>query len=179
METERLQLCEWNAKDWIDFKPIATDPEVMRYIGPGIAWDDMRIQSFVERQIDNADRLGFCLWKLIERESRRLIGFCGLKYLGTSDDVEIGWWLARDRWGRGLATEAARRALQFGFDEASLARIVAIAQPENLASINIMRKLGMTCQGNLRHGDLGMQNPEIPIVLYAIDRPENRALPPV
>ena len=73
METERLELAEWEAGDWIDFRPIATDPEVMRYIGTGATWSDDQIQRAVARQIDNAERFGFCLWKLVEKESRRLI----------------------------------------------------------------------------------------------------------
>jgi ribosomal-protein-alanine N-acetyltransferase len=150
----------------------------MRYIGTGAVWNDDQIQQFVARQIDNAGQFGFCLWKLVEKESRLIIGFCGLQHLGTTGDVEIGWWLARDRWGMGLATEAARCALDHGFTIARLPRIVAIAQPENHASINIMRKLGMTFQGLIRHGDLGKANPEIPIVLYAIDRPAGESAPP-
>jgi ribosomal-protein-alanine N-acetyltransferase len=177
METERLRLAEWEEGDWIDFRPIATDSEVMRYIGTGAIWSDDRIQSFVARQIEGASRFGFCLWKLVEKESNRLVGFCGLQHLGTTGSVEIGWWLARDRWGRGLATEAARCALRYGFTAASLPRIVAIAQPENHSSIHIMEKLGMKFQELIRHGELGKANPEIPIVHYAIDRPNAEASP--
>jgi ribosomal-protein-alanine N-acetyltransferase len=72
-----------------------------------------------------------------------LIGFCGLQPLPESEEIEIGWWLARDWWGRGLATEAARVALRDGFERVGLERILAIAQPANTASIGVMQKLGM------------------------------------
>jgi hypothetical protein len=56
---------------------------------------DEQIQSFVTRQIDNAARDGFCLWKLVDKADARLVGFCGLQPLGTTGEVKIGWWRAR------------------------------------------------------------------------------------
>ena len=142
LETERLLLDLWRPEDWIAFRPIATDPEVMRYITGGQPWSDKEIRAFIQRQIDlYADR-GYCRWKLIERSSGDLIGFCGV---GTwrGSDPEIGWWLARDAWGRGLASEAARMALRDVFERSELDRIISVAMPDNAASIRIMQKLGM------------------------------------
>ena len=97
----------------------------------------------MERQISLFNERGFCLWKLIPKEGGGLIGFCGLQPLPEmGEEIEIGWWLARAWWGRGLATEAARVALRDGFARVGLPRIVAIAQPANTASIGIMRKAG-------------------------------------
>ena len=118
----------------------------MRYIADGTPWPEERARQFVERQIALFGERAFCLWKLLPRlhkEGGGLIGFCGLQPLPESGEIEIGWWLARAWWGRGLATEAARAALRDGFERAGLQRIVAIAQPANTASIRIMRKLGM------------------------------------
>ena len=106
----------------------------------------------------------FCLWKVLPKDGSPLVGFCGLQPLPDSPDIEIGWWLARACWGRGLATEAARVALGDGFERAGLARIVSIAQPANTASVRIMRKLGMQFE---RVAD----SRGIPVVLYAIERP--------
>ena len=110
------------------------------------------------------------------KEAPGLIGFCGLQPLpeiepGTAE-IEIGWWLARACWGRGLATEAARAALRDGFERVGLERIVAIAQPANTASIGIMRRLGMRFER--------MAEPRgIPVVLYALwGRPSACAGPP-
>ena len=117
----------------------------MRYIADGRPWPDERARQFVERQIALFEARGFCLWKLALRLPGRggLIGFCGLQPLPETGEIEIGWWLARAYWGRGLATEAARTALRDGRERIGLQRIVAIAQPANTASIGIMRKLGM------------------------------------
>lgn len=115
----------------------------MRYIGDGNPWAEESSRAFVERQITLCADRGYCLWKLLPENGAPLIGFCGLQPLYDTGETEIGWWLARAWWGRGLATEAARAALRDGFDRAALSRIVAIAQPANTASIRIMQKLGM------------------------------------
>ncbi len=165
METKRVLLRPWEAEDWIAFRPIATDPQVMRYITGGTPWTDERIQEFVQRQIRHFAERGFCLWKLRAKEdaSGRIIGFCGLQPLAIDgqEEVEMGWWLAKDCWGRGLATEAARLALGFGFERAGLTRIISICRPDNAASQRIMEKLGMTFERNYTHKG-------IPVRLYSI-----------
>jgi RimJ/RimL family protein N-acetyltransferase len=121
----------------------------------------------VERQIALFAERGFCLWKLMPRmpeDGGVLIGFCGLQPLPElrleTEQIEIGWWLARAWWGRGLATEAARAALRDGFERVGLQRIVAIAQPANTASIGIMQKLEMRF-------DRMTQPRGIPVAMYA------------
>jgi RimJ/RimL family protein N-acetyltransferase len=143
LETERLILCPWQASDWRDFRPIATDPEVMRYINGGVPWDDEAIQRFVERQVTRYEQEGFCRWKLVEKESRNVIGFCGAGIWRDLPDLEIGWWLARHCWGLGLATEAARVALRDIFSRVKPERVISIAQQANGASIHVMQKIGL------------------------------------
>ena len=64
LETPRLILDTWQSSDWTDFRPIATDPEVMRYITGGRPWSDEEIQAFVDRQVQLYAERGFCRWKL-------------------------------------------------------------------------------------------------------------------
>jgi RimJ/RimL family protein N-acetyltransferase len=136
----------------------------MRYIGDGTPWPEERSRQFVERQIELYREREFCLWKLLPKEGGGLIGFCGLQPLPGTPDIEIGWWLARVWWGRGLATEAARLALDDGFARVGLGCIVAIAQPANTASIRIMLKLGMRYER--------MMTPRgIPVALYSVEMP--------
>jgi RimJ/RimL family protein N-acetyltransferase len=160
LETERLILSSWEAEDWREFYAIASDPEVVRYIGDGTPWPEERARKFVARQMVTFDERAFCLWKLSPKEAGGVIGFCGLQPLPETDEIEIGWWLARAWWRRGLATEAARTAIEDGFGRARLTRIVAIAQPLNVASIAIMRKLGMRFERMAEARG-------IPVVLYA------------
>jgi RimJ/RimL family protein N-acetyltransferase len=143
LETERLLLCRWESADWREFSAISSDPEVMRYINDGSLWSEQRTREFVERQRILFATRGFCRWKVVDRSSGELAGFCGIGSLHGLADFEIGWWLARRFWGQGLATEAARAALNDGFERACLARIIALAQIPNVASIRVMEKIGM------------------------------------
>ena len=143
LETERLILDTWQMSDWTAFRPIPTDPEVMRYITGGVPWADDRIRTFVDHQVKLYAERGFCRWKLLVKGTGELIGFCGVGFWRDEPDPEIGWWLARRHWGRGLATEAAQAALRDAFDRVRLERIISIARPENAASIRIMEKLGL------------------------------------
>jgi ribosomal-protein-alanine N-acetyltransferase len=144
LETERLILDAWQSSDWTELRPLATDVEVMRYITGGVPWNDDEIRSFIGRQIKLYAERGFCRWKVLEKPGLEMIGFCGVGMWRDEPDPEIGWWLARSRWGRGLATEAARAALRDVFERVRLERIVSVARPENRASIRIMEKLGLS-----------------------------------
>jgi RimJ/RimL family protein N-acetyltransferase len=156
LETERLFLLPWRAENPADdieaFRPIATDPQVMRYITGGTPWPDERIQEFIERQAAGLARNGFCLWRLLRKQQpERLIGFCGLQpwrdrpglEIGYHGVIEIGWWLAPDCWGKGFATEAARAALRFGFEKAGLEKIIAVTHKDNQASQRVARRIGL------------------------------------
>lgn len=163
LETERLLLDTWQFADWMAFRPIATDPQVMRYITGGVPWTDEQIRSFVDRQVKLYSERGFCRWKLLAKPTGEMIGFCGVGFWRDALDPEIGWWLARRHWGRGLATEAARTALRDAFERARLDRIISIARPENTASTRIMEKLGLELE-------CGFESEGVRLLRYAIDR---------
>jgi len=80
---------------------------------------------------------------IIYKPDNRFIGFTGLKYLDDLDEVDVGYRLVREYWGRGLATEATRPTIDYGFEKLGLKRIIAAALPENVGSIRVMEKLGM------------------------------------
>jgi ribosomal-protein-alanine N-acetyltransferase len=171
LETERLLIRGWREEEWLALRPVASDPEVMRFIAHGRPWSDDEIRRLVARQIEHERRLGFCLGALLEKPGERLIGLCGIGPLGKSDEIEIGWWLARERWGRGLASEAARRMLRFGFESAGLRRIIAVARPQNAASRAVMERIGMRFEREARAGDFGLAAPDAEIVVYAAEAP--------
>jgi len=128
-----------------------------------VPWSDEHIRSFVERQVNLFSERGFCRWKLIEKPGGNLIGFCGVGFWHNALDPEIGWWLARACWGRGLATEAARLALRDGFERVGLERIISIARPANTASTRVMQKLGLNFECEF-------ESDGVPLVRYAIHR---------
>ena len=163
LETERLILDSWQSADWTAFRPIATDAEVMRYITGGVPWSDDEIRSFVDRQMELYRTRGFCRWKLLRKPDRNFIGFCGVGFWRDGLEPEIGWWLARDSWGRGLATEAAVPALRDAFERVRMDRVVSIAMQGNRASTRIMEKLGLEF-------DCEFESEGFRLVRYAIDR---------
>lgn len=151
LETPRLIFREWLPDDWLRFKPIATDPRVLRYVGTGQVPTDEQIQGYIEAARKQCREDGFCLWPLVYRENGALIGFCGLDHLWGGEEIEIGYWLAPGYWGKGLATEAAHAVLRYGFNRLGLQRIVAVAHPENRASIRVLEKLGMAFEKTVLH----------------------------
>jgi RimJ/RimL family protein N-acetyltransferase len=171
LETERLCLLCWRAGDWRQLQPIAQDSEVMRYISNGQPWTDEQIRGLVHRQIEGFAQRGFCLWRLWHKASGQMVGFCGLQPLAGTHEIEIGWWLARGWWTQGLATEAGRAAMRDGFSRVGLERIVAVAQPQNRASIHVMEKLGMTFESETTHRGFR-------VVLCAISRASWENSPP-
>jgi len=162
LETERLVLDTWLSSDWTALRPIATDAEVMRYITGGTPWTDEQIRDLVDRQVKLYAEKRYCRWKLLEKPSLEMIGFCGVGTWRQGLDPEIGWWLARRSWGRGLATEAARVSLSDAFERVRLKRIVSIAMPGNAASIRIMEKLGLEFECEF-------ENDGVRLVRYAIE----------
>ena len=140
-------LRRWRPEDLGPYAEMCTDPEVMRWIGNGGVRTREECANAIaafERAWDDRD---FGLFAMELQASGRLIGFVGLSVPDFLPEilpsVEIGWRLAADQWGKGLATEGARAALDFGFGRVGLTRIVSIHQVGNGASGRIMEKLGM------------------------------------
>jgi RimJ/RimL family protein N-acetyltransferase len=172
LETERLILDKWQSDDWTALRPIATDVEVMRYITGGVPWNDEQIRSFVDRQVESYRTQGFCRWKLLQKPEGNFIGFCGVGFWRGGLEPEIGWWLARPYWGRGLASEAAAAALRDAFERVRLDRIVSIAMVGNKASTRIMEKLGLKF-------DSEFENEGFRLVKYAIHQAQYFARGPL
>jgi RimJ/RimL family protein N-acetyltransferase len=133
----------------------------MRYITGGEPWSEEKIRSFVDRQVSLYAERGFCRWRLVERATGEFIGFCGVGLWGEELLPEIGWWLARQHWGRGLATEAARCALRDIFERIRLERVVSVARVGNTASRRVMEKIGLRL-------DCEFQNQGVDLVRYEI-----------
>lgn len=148
IETERLVLCQFKLEDLDALVQLRADPEVMRYIG-----DQSRekVEQRLRYYISHYESHGFGMWAVIDKSTGAMAGWCGLVFLDETPEVEVGYGVARDYWGRGLMTEAARASLRYGFERVGLERIVAVAMPENTASRRIMEKLGMRYEKNVFH----------------------------
>lgn len=146
LRTERLVLRRWRDEDREPFAALNADPEVMRcLLGPMTreASDEM-----VDRIEAHFERFGHGFWAVEVVGGPAFIGLIGIARVRFeapfTPAVEVGWRLARQAWGNGYATEGAREAMRFGFEELGLDEIVAFTVPANTRSQAVMARLGMT-----------------------------------
>jgi len=156
IETPRLILRPWRDSDLEPLAELNSDPEVMRHFAAPLTRAES--DAFAQRQSICLAAHGFCFWAVEAPGIAPLIGAVGLAPVRFqahfTPAVEIGWRLARPYWGRGLATEAARAALADGFGRAKLDEIVAFTATTNLASVRVMRRIGMRPDGAFDHPDM-------------------------
>jgi len=122
---------------------------------------------------------GWGSWAIEEKQSGALIGMCGLTYARFqaffTPAVEIGWRLSTPWQGKGLAREAAERALRYGFEDLALTRIVSFTTPANTPSWGLMVRLSMRKAGEFDHPRLPADHPLCRHVLYEMTAGEWRA----
>jgi RimJ/RimL family protein N-acetyltransferase len=116
---------------------------VRRWLWDGEVISRERAEEVVRAGIESFERNGFGFWGVYEGDGAEVIGFCGLRFIGETSDVEILYGIHPRLWGRGYATEAARAVLRWAFEEAGLPRVYAGADAPNAASFRVMEKLGM------------------------------------
>jgi RimJ/RimL family protein N-acetyltransferase len=167
LETERLIIRPWEPGDRDAFRVMAQDVRVMRYINGGVPLTEQEIDEAMARQARNLAEHGFCIGALVEKDGGRVIGVAGAQPLGTTGDLEIGWWLAPEVWGRGYATEAGAAAMRFVLDTLQRERVLAIIDPPNEASKRVAARIGMHYVRRTTGVELGHRLPEIVVDLFA------------
>jgi RimJ/RimL family protein N-acetyltransferase len=143
IETSRLYLRQFSMADLNDLSAIRSDPEVMRFIGTGQPQSVDQVKESLEHVLAGWKQHGFGRWAVVHKPDKKLIGWSGLAFLDKTDEIEIGYGIAKEYWNRGFTTEAAVASIKYGFEELKLNRIVAVAMPENIASRRVMEKIGM------------------------------------
>jgi RimJ/RimL family protein N-acetyltransferase len=151
---ERIVLRGWRGDDLRPFAELNADPRVMEHFPAPLTRAES--DAFVrDRIVPQFAERGFGLWALEVPGVAPFAGYVGLLVHDFEADftpcVEVGWRLAFPYWGNGYATEGARAALAFGFDEAGLEEIVSICVPANRRSVAVMERLGMTYTGEFDH----------------------------
>ena len=143
IETERLLLREITHEDQADLFKLHSDPEVQRYTGEPVVESIEEIKLAIEGRIEDYKKYGYGRWATRLKSGNQFVGWAGLAYLPEFDEVDLGYRFLPEFWGLGIATEASRAILDYGFNSLKLKRIVAIALEENIASIRVMEKVGM------------------------------------
>jgi RimJ/RimL family protein N-acetyltransferase len=149
--TLRLQFRLMGSADARLLFELDQDPEVMRFLNDGkpSTWEDIE-QKFVPRMMGFTDPATGCgLWEVRRREDGGYLGWILARQYGIgtayheADNIELGWRLKRHCWGQGVATEAAAAIIEVLRHQPGVRVFCAIADPANVASTAVMRKLGM------------------------------------
>lgn len=146
LETPRLLLREFTPADTNALEAILGDPVTMQYYPA--PFNRKGVEEWIERNRDRYQREGYGLWAMLLRETNEVIGDCGcfLRDVDGRDDIEIGYHVRRDLWGNGYATEAARACMEYAFTKLGVDRVISLIRPENMQSIRVAEKNGLTCQ---------------------------------
>ncbi len=146
--TERLLIRKPQIEDAPGLLEAFADPEAMRYIGDGSTTDLAGAEEAVDRWLERWDAWGLGMFVVERAEDARVLGRAGfLRWdpetweIGGSE-TELGWGLAREHWGHGYATEAARALRDWALGERGLNRLISLIQHENLRSVRVAEKLG-------------------------------------
>jgi RimJ/RimL family protein N-acetyltransferase len=172
LRSERLLLRPWRESDRLPFRELNADPRVMEFM-PELLTAEAS-DALLNRAQEHFSRHGFGPFAVELLDSGSFIGFIGLSVPAFDAPfmpaVEIGWRIAFEHWGKGLASEGARAALGFGFNDVGLEQVVSFTAPANLRSRRVMETLGMTHdpRDDFDHPNLPEGHPLRRHVLYRI-----------
>jgi len=143
LHTERLTMRVMNGGDFEAYARMHADDETQRFLnGKGMTRDEAyRSMSMLAGQWSLR---GYGFWGVFENETNELVGRVGFHNPDGWPGFELGWTIARDRWGRGYATEAARRALRYAHEDLGQTHVISVIHPENERSIAVAKKIGET-----------------------------------
>lgn len=161
--TENLSMRPFSETDLEWLIAHRSDGDIARYLGGS----ELQTPEFVKKRLnfylDCFAENGFSMCLTSLKETGEPAGVTGIQPLEKTGLVEVGYSFEREHWGKGFATEAAVAWLDFGFRNAGLERIVAVAEPENEGSVRVMKKLGMEFEKNsLSYG--------LQVVRYSVGR---------
>jgi len=150
LETTRLRLRQFTHDDLQVMWVLGTDPDVIRYAdSPARNMQEVR-QRLEQGPLADYKKYGYGRFAVELKETGKVIGFCGIKYLPEIDLPEVGYRYLKEYWGRGIGTEAAEVCVGFARDDLKIKKLIALIIAENIASIRVAEKLGMS-RGPLIH----------------------------
>jgi RimJ/RimL family protein N-acetyltransferase len=146
LQTARLVLRQWQESDREPWAALCADPEVMQFLSS--PRDRGTSDAAIDRWRDRIEQQGWSFWALETKSSGTFIGMAGLQVPAEPHPylpcIEVGWRLAKPYWGRGYASEAAKRALRFAFDVLQVNEVIATTAKDNKRSSAVMERIGMS-----------------------------------
>jgi RimJ/RimL family protein N-acetyltransferase len=144
METERLVLRRYAEEDKQDFIALFTDAAVMKYVGDGVLTIE-QAEALWRKLFEKLYPENFNIWAVFAKEDSAYVGHAGIyPRPARREDWEFVYFLNRHSWGKGYATEIARRLIQFAFQELNLPEVFATVDDVHSASIHVLEKAGMS-----------------------------------
>ena len=168
LSTPRLILRSLRPSDLDDLYEYASDPEMDHYV----PWEHYRnieqARENLNEYLEEYEKDGLGAWGLQHRADNKLIGIisCSIPHR-IHRRVEVGYAISRSYWGQGLATEAVKEFIRFGFKQMNLVRIEAVVLSENIASAKVLERSGMRLEGLLHKYQTWRGQPR-DLLMYAI-----------
>lgn len=150
LETTRLRLRLFTLDDLQVMHQLNTDPDVIKYADDPARDIEETRQRLEEGPLCDYEKYGYGRFAVELKETGKVIGFCGIKYLPEIDLPEVGYRYLKEYWGGGIGTEAATACVEFAREDLQIEKLIALIIPENIASIRVAEKLGMS-KGPLIH----------------------------
>jgi ribosomal-protein-alanine N-acetyltransferase len=165
--TQRLRMRQYTRADADEHLRVISGAEFRRYFPPPPPTRDTVLVG-IGRFIEHWYQFGYGVWALELKSDASFVGYCGLRHLPRTDEVELLYGIDRAHWRTGLTTEAARASLRYGFEHMNFGRIMAVTDPQNAGSRGVMRKCAMRYEKDAVYFD-------VDCVYYAINRDDFRA----
>jgi RimJ/RimL family protein N-acetyltransferase len=165
LETERLRLRPLRMSDADGLLRLQQASEMMRYFGDGHGYGADESRLWLEWYVAMWDLEGYGFWAVERKAHEGFAGWLGVSKVWDPPELmpvsEVGWFIDRDCWGQGLATEGAREALRFAFGPLRLPRVIARYNADNRASGRVMEKIGMRLWRERPHPEVSGQTVRI------------------
>jgi RimJ/RimL family protein N-acetyltransferase len=143
IETERLLLRRITLDDAAEIFKLHSNPDVQKYTGEPVVESMEEVENAIKQRTRDYGTYGYGRWATFLKSDMQFVGWAGLLHLPEFDEIDLGYRFFPKYWGIGIATEASRAILDYGFDTLKLEKIIASAMKENKASIRVMEKIGM------------------------------------
>jgi len=166
LETERLLLRPFEARDIEALVGLWTDPEVTRFLGGPRNHEELYVAFEEDAAGPSSDP--YDLWPVEERATGVVIGHCGLldKEVEGREEIELIYVFVKSVWGRGYATEIGLALRDHAFEEMGLSRLISLIEPGNVASDRVAQKVGMRMEKEIVRPGSAVRR------IYAVAKPD-------
>lgn len=152
LETPRMLFLNFEPQDYALIKDLDSDPDVVRFISNGVPSDDIEVKRameiFLTYNQKYEQKLGY--WKVINKKSKEFMGWFHFRPLKSNlddlENIELGYRLKKEFWGKGFATEGSQALIDLGLKNKMIKKFWAHAMFGNIGSINVMKKVGLTLE---------------------------------